>query len=135
LAHLNVTSARNGQLQQLRQVVGDTGNHKYLIHDRDAMFAKHLDSSIRAMGLEVLRSPICSPKANATCERLIGTIRRECLDWIIPMSEAHLRSILRVWSAPADGISAEHKPTELPKAVGSILSSRAKSVTFISAQV
>ena len=42
-------------------------------------------------------SSIASPKANAICERLIGTIRRECLDWMIPVSEAHLRSILRAW--------------------------------------
>src|SRR5436309_15528086 len=41
--------------------------------------------------------PIASPKANAICERVIGTMRRECLDWIIPLSEAHLRSILKSW--------------------------------------
>ena len=70
-----------------------------LIHDRDAIFTKHLDDSIRALGLEVLRSPFSSPKANAICERVIGTIRRECLDWMIPMSEADLRSILREWVA------------------------------------
>src|SRR5438046_122382 len=37
------------------------------------------------------------PKANSLCERVIGTIRRECLDWMIPLSEAHLRSILKSW--------------------------------------
>jgi transposase InsO family protein len=101
LAHMNVTARPSAAwtLQQLREAVGDTQQHQYLIHDRDAIFAKHLDSSIRALGLEVLRSPISSPKANAVCERLIGTIRRECLDWMIPMSEAHLRSILRRWVA------------------------------------
>ena len=78
-------------------VVRDKDGHKYLIHDRDRIFAKRLDDSIRALGLEVLRSPFASPKANATCERVIGTIRRECLDWMIPTSEAHLRSILREW--------------------------------------
>jgi transposase InsO family protein len=99
LAHVNVTThpSADWTLQQLREVVGDVDNHCYLIHDRDAIFAKHLDNSMRALGLEVLRSPVSSPKANAICERLIGTIRRECLDWMIPMSEAHLRSILRVW--------------------------------------
>jgi putative transposase len=63
-------------LQQLRTVVGDEGGHQYLIHDRDKIFAKHLDASIRALGLEVLRSPVASPKANSVCERVIGTIRR-----------------------------------------------------------
>jgi len=65
-----------------------------VIHDRDRIFAKHLDASIRALGVEVLRSPVASPQANAICERVIGTARRECRDWLIPMSEAHLRAIL-----------------------------------------
>ena len=105
LAHMNVTShpSANWTLQQLREVVGDTDSHKYLIHDRDAIFAKHLDDSIGALGLEILRSPFASPKANAICERVIGTIRRECLDWMIPMSEAHLRSILREWVTHYNG--------------------------------
>jgi transposase InsO family protein len=100
LAHVSVTvnPSADWTLQQLRAVVGDEGGHQYLIHDRDKIFAKHLDDSIRALGIEVLRSPIASPKANSICERLIGTIRRECLDWMIPMSEAHLRSILREWA-------------------------------------
>jgi putative transposase len=45
----------------------------------------------------VLKSPPHCPKANAICERVIGTIRRECLDWLIPLSESHLRSILTSW--------------------------------------
>jgi transposase InsO family protein len=99
LAHLSVTAHPSAQwtLQQLREVVGDTDHHRYLIHDRDAIFAKHLDGSIGALGLAALRSPFGSPKANAICERVIGTIRRECLDWMIPMSETHLRLILREW--------------------------------------
>ncbi|RPI43531.1 MAG: transposase, partial [Hyphomicrobiaceae bacterium] len=44
-----------------------------------------------------------SPMANAMCERSIGTIRRECLDWLIPMSEAHLRAILRDWRTHYNG--------------------------------
>ena len=84
-------------LQQLREVVGFDRAHQYLIHDRDSIFARSLDESIRNLGLTVLKSPPHSPKANALCERVIGTIRRECLDWLIPLSESHLRSILRSW--------------------------------------
>jgi transposase InsO family protein len=40
-----------------------------------------------------------SPQANSLCERLIGTLRRECLDWIIPLSEGHLRKVLASWMA------------------------------------
>jgi putative transposase len=99
LAHVNVTANPNADwtLHQLRSVVGEEGGHRCLIHDRDKIFAKHLDDSIRALGMEVLRSPVASPKANSICERVIGTIRRECLDWVVPLSEAHLRSILKSW--------------------------------------
>ena len=49
------------------------------------------------MGLEVTETPVRSPKANSLCERLVGTLRRECLDWIIPLTEEHLREALRSW--------------------------------------
>src|SRR6266581_4405355 len=100
LAHVNVTANPSAEwtLQQLREVLGDNdGRNKYLIHDQDRIFAKHLDDSIRVLGVEILRSPIASPKANSICERVIGTIRRECLDWMIPLSEAHMRSIRKSW--------------------------------------
>ena len=56
-----------------------------------------MGNSIQALGLKVLRTPFRSPKANSLCERVIGTIRRECLDWMIPVTEAHLRAMLREW--------------------------------------
>jgi putative transposase len=127
LAHVNVTThpSADWALQQLREVIGDNdGQHKYLIHDRDRIFATRLDDSIRALGVEVLRSPVASPKANSICERVIGTVRRECLDWLIPMSEAHLRSILREWTThynqgrphSALGPGVPDPPTELVEA-------------------
>jgi putative transposase len=84
-------------LQQLREVTGSQHQYKYILHDRDSIFANHLDGSIERLGVKVLKSPPHSPKANAICERVIGTIRRECLDWLIPLSESHLRSILNSW--------------------------------------
>jgi transposase InsO family protein len=100
LTHVNVTSYPGDEwtLQQLREVLPPE-RHRHLIHDRDRIFSRHLDDSIQALGVEVLRSPIASPKANSICERVIGTIRRECLDWMIPLSEAHLRAILNEWLA------------------------------------
>ena len=58
-----------------------------------------LDASVAHMGLEVIKTPVRSPQANSLCERLIGTLRRECLDWIIPLSEQHLRKTLCAWLA------------------------------------
>jgi putative transposase len=70
-----------------------------MIHDRDSIFSTEVDDELKAFGLKVLRTPVQAPKANAYCERLMGTIRRECLDYIIPLSEKHLRTILREWVA------------------------------------
>ncbi len=55
--------------------MGEDNSHRYLLHDRDSIFVKHLDESIKALGLSILKSPPRSPKANAICERVIGTIR------------------------------------------------------------
>jgi transposase InsO family protein len=101
-------------LRQLREVIGLDDDYRYLLHDRDSIFARSMDGSIRNLGLTVLRSPPRSPKANAICERVIGTIRRECLNRLIPLSEPHLRSILRTWvghynrARPRDRVIAEH---------------------------
>lgn len=69
------------------------------IHDRDSICSAEVDDNLRAFGLKVLRTPVQAPKAKAYCERLMGTIRRECLDYIIPLSETHLRRILLGWVA------------------------------------
>ena len=104
LLHLNVTAHPTAAwtLQQLREALGYDDRYRYLIHDRDRIFAKSLDESIERLGLKVLKSPPRSPMANAICERAIGTIRRECLDWVVLMSEAHLREILKEWRAHYD---------------------------------
>ena len=71
----------------------------WVIHDRDTIYAEGVDRTIGALGLTVLKTPVRVPQANAHCERLIGTIRRECFDWVIPCSEQHLRRLLHEWVA------------------------------------
>src|SRR5882762_9811625 len=99
LIHCNVTAHPSAAwtLQQLREAVGLQDRYEYLLHDRDSIFATHLDESITRLGVKVLKSPPRNPMANAICERVIGTIRRECVDWLIPLSESHLRCILKLW--------------------------------------
>lgn len=100
LLHCSVTThpTADWTLQQLREAIGFEDTYSYLIHDRDSIFARSLDESVKGFGLRVLKSPPHSPMANAIGERLIGTVRRECLDWLIPMSEAHLRTMLSSWA-------------------------------------
>ncbi len=73
--------------------------HRFLIHDRDSVYSADVDRTISARGLTILKTPVQSPQANAFGERLIGTIRRECLDWLIPLHEAHVRRVLAQWVA------------------------------------
>jgi putative transposase len=56
-----------------------------------------LDEEIERWGIAVLKSPAHAPMANAFCERLIGTIRRECLNYVMPLNESHLKRTLREW--------------------------------------
>ena len=99
LIHCNVTAHPTAlwTRQQLREALGYQTAYRYLIHDRDSIFSVDLDASVGNFGLRVLKTPPRSPMANGICERLIGTIRRECLDWLIPLSEAHLRLVLKSW--------------------------------------
>ena len=85
--------------QQFRMMMSGDEPHRFLIHDRDSIYSDRVDRAIGAMGLTILKAPVRSPTANAFCERLIGTIRRECLDWLIPLNEAHLRRVLQQWVA------------------------------------
>ncbi len=100
LLHCNVTGHPTAQWarQQLRESLASDHDYRYLIHDRDSIFSVEFDDSVRSLGLRVLKTPYRSPKANAVCERLIGSIRRECLDFVIPLGERHLRRLLRSWS-------------------------------------
>jgi transposase InsO family protein len=97
--HLNVTRhpTADWTLQQFREcILGDEG-YGFVIHDRDRIYSRDLDAALKALGLTVLKTPYKTPQANAVCERLIGSARRECLDFIIPISEAHIRQTLKSW--------------------------------------
>lgn len=69
----------------------------FSLHDRDSIFSAAFDESAKSLGLRVLKTLYRDPKTNAICEGLIGTLRRECLDWVIPIGEKHLRTIARDW--------------------------------------
>jgi putative transposase len=99
ILHWNVTAHPTAEwtAQQFRMVVSGDTAHRFVIHDRDRIYSDSVDLTIQAMGLTVLKTPVRSPQANAFCERLIGTIRRECLDWMIPLHAEHLRRVLRQW--------------------------------------
>jgi len=99
LIHFNATEHPSAEwtLQQLREALPGDREYKFLLHDRHNTFSVGLDEEVASWGIEVLKSPVHAPTANAFCERLIGTIRRECLDYVIPLSDSHLKRTLREW--------------------------------------
>jgi putative transposase len=101
IVHWNVTEhpTADWTIQQCRTAITGETTHRFLIHDRDTIYAPAVDRATRSMGLRVLKTLARTPQANAFCERLIGTIRRECLDWLIPLHPRHLRQILTTWVA------------------------------------
>jgi putative transposase len=101
IVHWNATEHPTAEwtVQQFRAVVPGDQPQRFLIHDRDSIYSSAVDGAVRAMGLKVLRTPVHCPQANAFCERLIATIRRECLDWVILLNDRHLRAVLREWVA------------------------------------
>lgn len=97
ILHCNVTAhpTADWTMQQFRSVLGEVPDCRYVIHDHDSIFSPSLDSALIDFGVRVLRTPVRAPIANAFCERLVGTMRRECLDFLIPISERHLRLMLK----------------------------------------
>jgi transposase InsO family protein len=88
--HHNVTAHPTAEwtLQQFREALQDEHVYSFVIHDRDSIFSKELDEAVSEMGVRVLRTPVRAPQSNAVCERLIGSTRRECLDFLIPFGGA-----------------------------------------------
>ena len=68
-----------------------------LIRDRDAKFTSTFDEVFGTEAITIIKSPIQAPKANAYAERFVGTVRRECLDWLLITGQRHLEHVLRVY--------------------------------------
>jgi putative transposase len=84
--------------QQARNFVSSLPEHErtleFLIRDNDGKFTRAFDTAFNAEGVRVIRTPVRAPKANAVAERFVGTIRRECLDWLLITNRRHLQHML-----------------------------------------
>jgi putative transposase len=86
-------------VQQARNLAMDLGDRlgtlRYLIHDRDPLFTAAFAEVFKAEGLRIIKTLPKTPRMNAICERVIGTLRRELLDRILILGERHLALVLR----------------------------------------
>jgi transposase InsO family protein len=96
ILHIGVSSRPHSQwaIQQLRDTFAFDEGTKYVIRDNDAIFSEDFKCTIKRFRLKDTPTAPCSPWQNPVCERVIGTLRRECLDHIIVLNEKHLHSIL-----------------------------------------
>jgi putative transposase len=97
IIHFNVTAHPTAQwcTQQLRNAFSNAEPPRFLIRDRDTKFGEVFAATVFALGMEPLLTAYRSPWQNGYAERVIGSIRRECLDHLIILNETHLRGILR----------------------------------------
>jgi transposase InsO family protein len=70
---------------------------RFLIHDRDSKFSRSFDEVFRSEGIEIIRTAFRAPNANAFAECWVGTVRRDCLDWLLISSRRQLERVLRVY--------------------------------------
>jgi len=99
LLHFNVTSHPSSEwaAQQIVEALPWDSVPRYLLRDRDAIYGESFRVRVRGMGIrEVLTAPQ-SPWQNPYAERLIGSIRRECLDHVIVFNESSLRRLLNLY--------------------------------------
>ena len=96
MIHFNVTEHPTAEwtAQQIREAFPEETAPRYIIRDRDQIYGEDFRQRVAGMQIEEIITSAHSPWQNAYMERLIGSIRRECIDHVIVLGERHLRRIL-----------------------------------------
>lgn len=96
VVHFNVTERPTAEwtAQQMVETICDGESARYLIRDRDGVYGLAFRDRVRALDIEEVVIAPHSPWQNAYAERVIGTLRRECLDHVVVLGETHLRRTL-----------------------------------------
>jgi transposase InsO family protein len=118
--------------QQLRNATPFGQAPRFLIRDNDRKYGSSFARVAQGTGIEVLRTPYQAPKANAICERFLGSVRRECLDFFLILGERHLYRLMKEYQAyfnyarPHQGIEqripCQSERDDEPLAGGQVLS-------------
>ena len=114
------------QARNLALTLGERfGDIKFLIRDRGSNFTASFDAVFQASGTRILRTAVQTPRMNAICERLVGTLRRELLDRVLIIGERHLQAVLPEYQThyntarPHQGI-AQRAPDDKPDVPGRV---------------
>jgi putative transposase len=96
VVHVNVTRHPTDAwvAQQLREATPFGEGPRFLIRDNDKKYGEQFQHVVDGAEIEILKTPVEAPRANAFCERYLGSLRRECLDYMLILSERHLRGIV-----------------------------------------
>jgi len=99
--HVGVTRSPTDAwtVQQLREATPYGQTPKYLMRDHDSKFGPCFAHVAATSGIEILKTPYHAPRANAVCERFLGSVRRECLDHVLVLHEKQLHRVLRAYVA------------------------------------
>ena len=100
IAHIGVTQFPTDEwtAQQLREATPWGSGPKYLIRDRDSKYARHFSAVAAGSGIQELKTPYRTPRANGICERFIGSLRGECLDHILIHDGKHLQRVVQKYT-------------------------------------
>jgi putative transposase len=110
LGGVTANSAGEWNVRQARNLAPTLGERfedvKFVIRDRGSNFTASFDAIFQAAGTRIVRTAFQAPRMNATCERLVGTLRREVLDRVLILGETHLRVVLAEYQAHYNGPAA-----------------------------
>jgi transposase InsO family protein len=97
IVHFNVTDHPTAAwtAQQMVEAFGDGESPRFVIRDQDGVYGSSFRDRVKAMDIEEVVIAPQSPWQNPYAERVIGTLRRECLDHVVVLGETHLRQIVR----------------------------------------
>ena len=123
--------------QQLREATPYGQVPKYLIRDNDGKFGPSFARVAATSAIKILKTPYQAPRANATCERFLGSVRRECLDHLLILNEKHLHRVLIAYVAyfnqarPHQGIGQQIPEPPLPPAPLELERSKVLSIPIL----